>query len=237
MIPLRDTVPSTTVPVVNLALIALNVACFFYQVSLGQHLGQQFVIQHGFIPARMFRQLSHGEPVIATLAPILTSMFLHGGLMHLVGNMLYLYIFGDNVEDRVGHVRYLVFYLSSGFAAAIAQLAGDPTSMLPMIGASGAIAGVTGAYLRFFPTARVVTLVPVFFVLTTIRIPAFLVLIPWFLVQIQGGLASLAQHGSRGGVAFWAHVGGFVLGVLVAPLLRRTHARGEPVRSDWGSWS
>jgi membrane associated rhomboid family serine protease len=226
MIPLRDTVPSTSFPGVTYLLIALNVGVFLLEVSLGSsHAQERFVMQNGFVPARLLYDLRQGVPFTTTFAPVLSSMFLHGGWMHLVGNMLYLFIFGDNVEDRLGHARYLGLYLASGIVAALAQFAGNPASTLPMVGASGAIAGVTGAYLRFYPTARVVTLVPVFFILTTIRVPAFLVLIPWFLMQIQGGLASLGGHGPPGGVAFWAHVGGFVLGLLVGPILSRSPPR------------
>ena len=236
MIPIRDTIASSTVPGITYLLIALNVSVFLFEVSLGSgHAQERFVMQHGFIPARLLHDLAHGAPITTAFAPVVSSMFLHGGWMHLIGNMLYLFIFGDNVEDRLGHVRYLGFYLASGLAAALAQFAGNPTSTLPMVGASGAIAGVTGAYLRFYPTARVVTVVPVFFILTTIQIPAFLVLIPWFLMQIQGGLASLGGHGPPGGVAFWAHVGGFVLGLLVAPWLSRSPSRGT--RRPWSDES
>jgi hypothetical protein len=218
MIPLRDTIPSSTVPVVNLSLIAINVGCFIFVVSLGGS-ASVFVERYGFVPARLVFGLSHHAALGTLAAPIFSSMFLHGGLLHLLGNMLYLHIFGDNVEDRLGHLRYLGLYLASGVVAALVQLAADPASRIPMIGASGAIAGITGAYLTFFPTARIVTLVPIFFFVTTVRIPAFLVLIPWFLLQIQGGLISASGRHGVGGIAFWAHVGGFVAGFVVGQLL------------------
>jgi len=237
MIPIRDSIRSSTFAGVNYLLIAINIGVFMVELSLGSSAAQErFIFQYGFIPARMVRDLHHGAPLREVFLPVLSSMFLHGGLLHIVGNMLYLYIFGDNVEDRVGHGRYLVLYLLSGLAAAFAQFAGNPSSRVPMVGASGAIAGVTGAYLRFFPTARVTTIVPVFFVITTVQIPAFLVLIPWFLFQVQGGLAALGGHGPPGGVAFWAHVGGFILGFLFAPLFRRRSAAGRSIAGvppDW----
>lgn len=206
MIPLRDTVPSARVPVVNYALIAVNVAVFAYEASLGRGL-EQFLFAHGLVP-RSF-----------TFATLFTSMFLHGGLMHLLGNMLFLYIFGDNVEDRLGHARYLVFYLLSGVAAGAVQTLTNPESALPMVGASGAIAGVSGAYFLFFPTARVVTLIPIFFFLQIVEVPAVFFLLIWFLWQLLSGVAALGG-GEAGGVAFWAHVGGFVAGMVLGPTLR-----------------
>ncbi|TMB53688.1 MAG: rhomboid family intramembrane serine protease, partial [Deltaproteobacteria bacterium] len=149
-----------------------------------------------------------------------TSMFLHGGWLHVLGNMLYLYIFGDNVEDRLGHLRYLLFYLLCGCAAGGAQALSGPDSNVPMVGASGAIAGVSGAYFLFFPGARVVTLVPIFFFLQVIEIPAVVFLLIWFVGQLMLGLAALGTHAAAGGVAFWAHVGGFVAGMVLGPTLR-----------------
>ena len=206
MIPLRDTNPPARLPIVNYALIALNVAVFVYELALGPGF-ERFLFTYGLVP-RSF-----------SFTTLVTSMFLHGGLMHLLGNMLFLHIFGDNVEDRLGHVRYLFLYLLSGVAAGAAQTVTNPGSAVPMVGASGAIAGVSGAYLLFFPTARVVTLVPVFFFLQLVEVPALVFLLVWFLWQIFSGVAALGGAGD-GGVAFWAHVGGFVAGMILGPALR-----------------
>lgn len=161
------------------------------------------------------------------LATLVTSMFLHGGLLHVLGNMLYLYIFGDNIEDRLGHARYVVFYLLCGAAAGSFQALMNPTSRLPMIGASGAIAGVSGAYMLFFPSARVVTLVPVFLFLQVVEIPAVVLLLLWFAWQFVSGVATLGTgKAAAEGIAFWAHVGGFLAGMLLGPALRlRTDGR------------
>jgi len=206
MIPLRDTIPSSRVPVVNYAIIAANVVVFLYEASLGNR-ADAFIVHWGLVPRHF------------GFANLLTSMFLHGGWLHLLGNMLYLYIFGDNVEDRLGHVRYLLFYLLCGFAAGGAQALSSPGSNLPMVGASGAIAGVSGAYFLFFPSARVVTLVPIFFFLQVMEVPAVFFLLIWFLWQLMSGVASLGSA-AGGGVAFWAHIGGFVAGMVLGPTLR-----------------
>jgi membrane associated rhomboid family serine protease len=218
MIPIRDNVPASTRPVVTYLLIAANVWVFLHQVSLGPAV-EVFVYRYGLVPRRF---------VAGAFGPLFTSMFLHGGWMHLIGNMLYLHIFGDNVEDRLGHLRYLLMYLMAGMAAGLAQVAIAPTSPLPMVGASGAIAGVTGAYFLFFPHSRVVTLVPIFIFVEVVEIPAFFFLLFWFLFQLMLGFGSLGG-GETGGVAFWAHIGGFVAGMLVGPALaprRRVPRRG-----------
>jgi membrane associated rhomboid family serine protease len=214
MIPLRDTVRSATVPVVTRLLIAVNVGVFLYQSGLGP-AGEAFVRAYGLVP----RRVHLGDPT--TLWPIVSSMFLHGGWMHLLGNMLYLHIFGDNVEDRVGHARYLLLYLLAGAVAGIAQVTINARSTLPMIGASGAIAGVTGAYFLFFPRARVVTLIPVFIFLQIVEVPAVFFLFVWFAFQLMLGIGSLGMDSSGGGVAFWAHVGGFLAGMVLGPMLAR----------------
>jgi len=208
MIPLRDTIPSGRVPIVNYAIIAGNLLVFGYEVSLGGRQADAFIMRWGLVPRHF------------ALANLLTSMFLHGGWLHVLGNMLYLYIFGDNVEDRLGHLRYLLFYLLCGCAAGGAQALSGPDSNVPMVGASGAIAGVSGAYFLFFPGARVVTLVPIFFFLQVIEIPAVVFLLIWFFGQLMLGLAALGSHAAAGGVAFWAHVGGFVAGMVLGPTLR-----------------
>src|SRR5262249_25446992 len=208
MIPLRDTIPSATFPVVNLAIIAANVLVFLYQVSLGPRF-EAFVYTYGLVPRHF------------ALTTLMTSMFLHGGWFHLLGNMLYLYIFGDNVEDRLGHVRYLLFYLLCGAAAGAAQAWTSPPSGLPMVGASGAIAGVSGAYLLFFPTSRVVTLVPIFLFVQVVEVPAVFFLAIWFVWQFVSGVATLGDRSGVGGVAFWAHIGGFVAGGCLGSALGR----------------
>ena len=180
---------------------------FLYELSLGRRF-DAFLFTYGLVP-RDF-----------ALTSLVTSTFLHGGWLHLLGNMLYLYIFGDNVEDRLGHVRYLVFYLLCGMAAGAAQAWTSPHSGLPMVGASGAIAGVSGAYFLFFPTSRVVTLVPIFFFLQVVELPAVYFLLIWFIWQVLSGVATLGDRSGMGGVAFWAHVGGFVTGMILGPALR-----------------
>jgi membrane associated rhomboid family serine protease len=211
MIPLRDTIPSSGVPLVNYLIIGTNVGVFLYEVSLGRH-AEAFLYAYGLVP-RDF-----------ALPRLVTSMFLHGGLGHLLGNMLYLYIFGDNVEDRLGHLRYALFYLLCGVAAGAAQALTSPASAVPMVGASGAIAGVSGAYLLFFPHSRVVTLVPVFFFLQVVEVPAVFFLALWFVWQLAFGVSTIGRN-AAGGVAFWAHIGGFVVGMLLGPAIRARRPR------------
>jgi membrane associated rhomboid family serine protease len=189
-----------------------NLLIFFYQLSLGDQL-EPFVFIHGLVPAQFF---SWDQPLLDRLSPLFTAMFLHGGWFHVLGNMLYLWIFGGNVEDRLGHLRYLIFYILSGFGGALIQAFIDPHSPIPMIGASGAIAGVLGGYLILFPYARVVTLVPFFFFLQIVEIPAFAFLFFWVLIQFLNGTAAIS-HTSHitGGVAWWAHIGGFFSGILL----------------------
>lgn len=222
MIPLRDDNPSQSVPVVTRTLIALNALAFFYQLSLGPMLGA-FVQYWGMVPLRFAYAFAGMEPVAPTVATAFTSMFLHGGWVHLLGNLWYLWIFGDNVEDRLGHWRFLLFYLAGGLAAALAHMLFDLGSPVPTVGASGAIAAVLGAYAGMFPRARVVTLVPIFFFFQIIALPAMLVLGLWFVVQIFTGTLSI---GAGGGVAWWAHIGGFVFGMAVVLIGRRRGARG-----------
>jgi len=225
MIPLRDTIPSETAPVVTRLLIAANVLVFLHQAGLGHYGGEAFIRTYGLVPRRV-----HLDRV-DTLSPLVTSMFLHGGWLHLLGNMLYLHIFGDNVEDRLGHVRYLAFYLTTGIVAGIAQVTINPHSALPMVGASGAIAGVTGAYFLFFPRARVVTLVPIFIFLQIVELPAVFFLLFWFAFQLLLWIGSLGTDTAMGGVAFWAHVGGFLGGMVLGPML--APPRPRTVRPAW----
>jgi membrane associated rhomboid family serine protease len=209
MFPLRDVIPTRTWPVVTVGLIALNAAIFVYQQTLGDLALERFVREWGLVPA------------VFAWDRVVTSMFLHGGWAHIGGNMLYLWIFGDNVEDRLGHGRYLVFYLLCGAAAALAQTAFHPRSAIPMIGASGAISGVLGAYLLLFPHSRVLTLVPILIFIQLIEVPAILLLGLWFLMQLLSGLGSLATQADMGGIAFWAHVAGFVAGVVLVHVFKQ----------------
>ena len=220
MIPLHDDNPTTLRPVVTVALIAACVAAFLWQLSLGQAGYRRAVYSLGFIPAVFFgeRVLAPELAVVPPALTLVTSMFLHGGLWHLLGNMLYLWIFGNNVEDAMGHARFVAFYLLCGIAAALGQGILDPGSTIPMIGASGAISGVLGAYLLLYPHARVLVLIPLGFFSQLVRVPAVLVLGLWFLIQI---VSSLAADPSRGGVAWFAHIGGFLAGMALIPFFKR----------------
>jgi len=215
MIPFKDNIPSRTFPIVTVLLILANVLAFFYELSLGRYL-EPFLMQYGVFPAAVFG--SHQLVVL----PFFTSMFLHGGWLHLIGNMWYLWIFGDNIEDRLGHFTYLVFYLLCGLGAGITHTFLNSQVAVPSIGASGAIAGVLGAYLVSYPGARVLTLLPIFVFWQIIEIPAIIVLGLWFLLQFAYGAASLAAAtASAGGVAWWAHVGGFVIGMILVNFFPR----------------
>jgi membrane associated rhomboid family serine protease len=228
VIPIRDTIPSRNAPIVTLGLIAVNILVFLHEVALGPYL-ERFVYAYGLVPARLVYW--PGNPLdVERFLPVLTSMFWHGGWMHLFGNMLYLWIFGDNVEDKLGHARFLLFYLLSGIAAALTQVALSPDSTLPTVGASGAIAGVLGAYLVSFPRGRVLTLVPIFFLPWLVEIPAVAFLALWFVGQLLSAFVSLGAP-ATGGVAWWAHVGGFVAGMVLVKVMapsRRPLLRGEP---------
>ncbi len=218
MIPLHDDNPTTRFPYVTIGLIAACTLVFLWQQSLPPGAAQQVVYSYGMIPAVLFGEarLSADLAAVPAMVSVLTSMFMHGGWMHLIGNMLYLWIFGNNIEDATGHGRFIAFYLLCGVAAAMSQALQDPASAVPMIGASGAIGGVLGAYALLFPRARVLVLVPLGFFITTIRIPALLVLGFWFVLQfVQSAMAPAGA----GGVAYWAHIGGFLAGlVLIVPL-------------------
>jgi membrane associated rhomboid family serine protease len=199
---------------VTICLIGLNTLVFLYEVMLPAGARDQFILQGALVPYELTRQF--GLPVVGDL---LTSMFLHGGWLHFLSNMLYLWIFGDNVEDRMGRLPYLLFYLLAGVAASLAQVAMDPVSEIPSIGASGAIAGVLGAYLVMFPRARVRTLVIVFYFIRFVELPAIVVLGMWFILQIFNGVASIGEV-ATGGVAWFAHIGGFALGLLAGLLFK-----------------
>jgi membrane associated rhomboid family serine protease len=236
MIPLKDDVPGRSVPVVTVVLIGLNALAFLYQLSLGIDAGgpgaaaaQAFVFEFGVIPCRLTGtcQATLAGPVGDFPHPwltILTSMFLHGGLFHIGGNMLYLWIFGNNVEDTLGHGRFLLFYLAAGAAAAVGQTLVNPTSPIPMIGASGAVSGVLGAYLLLFPYATILTLVTFGFFIRFLHVPAVIVLGFWIVVQLVNGYITFSAQASgraeSGGVAWFAHIGGFLAGMLLLFLLR-----------------
>lgn len=224
MIPLRDDLPTRTTPVVTVGLIAVNVLVFLYEISLGP-AAEEFVFAFGAIPSNLVRGLEGGAPAIGAASSVLTSMFLHGGFMHVAGNMLYLWIFGNNIEDVMGHVRFIFFYLICGVLAAYSHALTDPASHVPMIGASGAVSGVLGAYLLLFPHAKVLTLVPLGFFIQIIHIPAVLVLGIWFLVQTFSGLFS---GGQAGGIAWFAHIGGFLAGMaLIYPFKKKQRQRRQ----------
>ena len=223
MIPLRDDNPIRTRPVVTIALIVLCTLVFLWQLSLSANGQQQAAYLFGFIPAVLFGNARLEGQWIPAGATILTAMFLHGGWLHLIGNMLYLWIFGDNIEDRLGRGRFAAFYFACGAVAALGQGVADPQSEVPMIGASGAISGVLGAYLVLYPRARVLVLLPLLFFVTAVRVPALVVLGIWFAAQLLSSL--VAAPGSGGGVAFAAHVGGFVAGVAFIRLFLRNRRR------------
>jgi membrane associated rhomboid family serine protease len=210
MIPLRDVIPSRTRPGVTITLIALNIAVYLFALFLTDQSREAFLYTFGLVPAYF------------SIVNVFTAMFVHGGFMHLAGNMLFLWIFGDNVEDRVGHGRFVVFYLLCGFAAAIAQTVLNRNSPVPMVGASGAIAGVMGAYLVLYPHSRILMLFP--FPVFVFELPAVVFLVMWFVVQFLNGINQLPafeRNALSGGVAFWAHVMGFVSGVLLVLVMRR----------------
>jgi membrane associated rhomboid family serine protease len=230
VIPLRDENPSGTPPIVTIAFIVLCVLVFLWQLSFGADGGNRIVYALGVVPAVLLGQgqLPADLSLVAPWMTIFTSMFMHGGWMHLIGNMLYLWIFGDNVEDSMGHGRFVAFYLLCGAAAVFAQALPDPSSTVPMVGASGAISGVLGAYLLLYPHARVLVVIPFGFYLHSMRIPAGLVLVLWFGLQLLSN--TMAQAG-QGGVAFRAHIGGFVAGMILIPIFKQRRVR---LRLPWG---
>ena len=236
MIPLRDTVPSVRFPAVTIGLIVVNAFVFLFELSNTRGLDAVFY-QWGIVPCAFTStcpprlRIPGGFLLLPQHLPyltILSSMFLHGGWMHIIGNMWFLWIFGDNVEDRMGRAGFLCFYLLSGLAAGVLHIVFNPSSRVPTVGASGAIAGVMGAYLLLFPKARVLTLVPIFIFLQTMELPAVFFLGFWFLTNLLSGIGSLAAHTGAGGVAWWAHIGGFLVGLLWAlPLRRREDRRSQ----------
>lgn len=269
MIPIRDDIPSSITPVVNYAMIGICTAVFLFQLSRGDQV-ERFIEQYGMIPARIAhpdRPIFVEEQAYERLGPyvrpvrvrrevpsppfnpiftMLTCIFLHGGWLHIIGNMLFLYIFGDNVEDRFGHVGYFFFYIGMGVAASVTHFLSEPNSVVPTVGASGAIAGVMGAYILLYPHARVLIIVPIFIILEFIELPAWMMLGIWFLMQLFSGTAAITS-GAVGGVAWWAHIGGFAVGaaltfglraagLLHAPKIRVAPTRRAFSRSRQAPW-
>jgi membrane associated rhomboid family serine protease len=224
VIPLRDANPTRRTPIVTLALIGACFIAFAYELGVLASNGEagldRFFLDYGVVPAELTRSLANGAWLSLPVLAVLTSLFLHGGWLHLLGNMLYLWIFGNNVEDRLGRPLFLGFYLLGGVVAGLAQVAISPDSTVPLIGASGAIAATLGAYLVLFPRARILSLVFLGFFYQLIEVPALLVLGFWFVLQLIDGVASLGATNAQGGVAFFAHIGGFVAGALVAAVIR-----------------
>jgi membrane associated rhomboid family serine protease len=216
MIPLRDVIPSRTTPWITYLLIALNVLVFFFELSLDSKDVAEFIFAFGLVPAEF------------NWVNVITAMFVHGGWIHLGGNLLSLWIFGDNIEDRMGHVRYLVFYLLAGVVGNLAQVAAIPNSSVPLVGASGAIAGVMGAYLVLFPYSRILVMIFLFVFIDVVEIPAVFFLAFWFFMQLLSGVGQLAKVPGAN-VGFWAHVGGFLTGVIGVWIFRKP----ERQRAEW----
>jgi rhomboid family protein len=236
MIPIRDTVPRQNLPIVTWILIFINGVVFFFELTMPPPMLEQFFHLFGIVPARYTHPdwaVWVGFP-IDNYWPFLTSMFLHGGWLHIIGNMWALWIFGDNVEDRMGPFRFAVFYVLCGIVAGVTHALTNPNSTIPSVGASGAIAGVMGAYFVLFPRARVVVLLPILFLPFFFELPAFLYLGFWILMQFFSGTLSLAAPGDVGGVAWWAHVGGFASGVVLQFFfVRRAPAYRRPARDEY----
>lgn len=241
MIPLHDDNPTRITPIVTISLIVASTLIFFYQISLGFEGGQLFVYRYGAIPAVVFGHESLPREVMAIPASfsLMTSMFLHGGFLHLIGNMLYLWIFGNNIEDAMGHGRFILFYLITGIVAAMSHAMIDSNSVVPMIGASGAISGILGAYLLLYPRAHVLVVVPIWIFIRFFYVPAGFVLAFWFMLQLISGTASVGSGG--GGVAWFAHIGGFIAGMVLIGFFKHRGVRffnPPPRRSSryYSSW-
>ena len=241
MIPLRDRNPTRRTPVVTIGLIAACFVAFAIELSVtaagGDPALERFFEQLGAVPADITRALEHGDYFSRAILGMFTSMFLHGGWLHILGNMLFLWIFGNNVEDRMGRIPFLLFYLVGGITAALTQVVIDPRSAVPLVGASGAIAAALGAYIVLFPGARILSLVFLGFFYQLLEVPALIILGFWFVLQLISGVGSLGGDTAQGGVAFFAHIGGFALGVVVGLLLRVVGAgtaRGRPSYGPMG---
>lgn len=243
MIPITDSNPTRRFPIVNLSLIAISIIVFISELSLPTRALDRFIATWGVIPSNIIFALANPFEVSPLVwLTLITSQFLHGGWAHIIGNMLFLWVFGDNIENALGHFSYLIFYLFAGIAAAFVQVLVMGPSRIPTIGASGAIAGVLGAYLILYPTARVGILVPVFFILWTIDLPALLVIGWWFVQQFFYGIGSLSSA-AVGGVAFWAHIGGFIAGLgMIIPFIGRASRRRRtrfnyPIDNPGAKWN
>lgn len=238
MIPLRDSVRSQRFPIVNLLFIAVNILVFLYEMRLGRGL-EEFFYTFGLVPTHFHYLGTQAAGLFSRMIPVFTSMFIHGGWLHLIGNMWFLWVFGDNIEDRLGHIRYILFYFLCGIVAGLAQVSIIPDSQVPMVGASGAVAGVLAAYVLFYPRAQIRTLLFLFIFIEIIHLPALVFIGIWFLFQFAAGVGSLGTRPDMvQGVAWWAHVGGFAAGFLLAMLLgnRRRIKRRRVVRDEVLPW-
>ena len=219
MIPLRDNLPTRHVPIVTLLLIGINAYAFLKLFWMGPYVGQRYLLYYGLVPCSLTGSCQVPGRAFSPEVTLFTSMFVHAGFFHVAGNMLYLWIFGNNIEDAMGRVRFLVFYLLCGLGAAYAQILMGPGSRIPMVGASGAVSGVLGAYLLLFPHARVLTLIPIFFFVQIVEIRAVFVLVFWIVIQLLNGFLTFSQEG--GGVAWFAHIGGFAAGCILIGLFKK----------------
>lgn len=226
MIPIRDEIKSHRTPIVNYALVVINVLVFLWMFLNSANL-ESIYYEYALIPANFLNGIDMGD-----ITDLFTSMFMHGGWMHLIGNMLYLWIFGDNIEDRLGHIGYLLFYLAGGLAAALLQTLISPSSQIPMLGASGAIAAVLGAYLVMYPNSRVYTFIPIGFYARVRLMPAIVVLGFWFLLQLINGVGSLGAL-EEGGTAYFAHIGGFIFGLIIGWLFKKRGFDPQPAPPSW----
>ncbi len=225
MIPIRDRNPSGTFPYVTIGIIIVNILIFLYELSLGSGLGE-FIMKFGVVPLKVsYYSQVPGLSFINTFFPFISSMFLHGGFVHLIGNMWFLWIFGDNIEDKLGHFKFTAFYFLCGIIASSVHVFFNSQSNVPCVGGSGAIAGVLGAYMITFPHARVVTIVPLFVFIQVMELPAIFVLGFWFVIQFFNGAASITASASGAGVAWWAHIGGFAAGVIILYIIHIFSAR------------
>ena len=234
MLPIRDDNPTKTFPVVNVTLIAVNAVVFLIQFFSGSN-SAAFFSKYGLTPIEITRGVDVGPTLHPVYLTFLTSIFVHAGFAHIVGNMLYLWIFGDNVEDRMGHVRYLIFYLLVGLGASLVHVLISPSSRIPTVGASGAISGVLGAYLVLFPRAKVIALVIFGFFFRLVRVNALIILGFWIVYQLIFGIASIGARGAVGGTAWFAHIGGFFVGVALVKLFARKPKAPETVDTLFGS--
>ncbi|WP_096893548.1 rhomboid family intramembrane serine protease [Candidatus Scalindua japonica] len=232
MIPIRDRNPSGTFPYITIGIIVINVFIFLYELSLGSDLNK-FINQYGVVPIKITHYYrTSNSTLIETFFPFISSTFLHAGFIHLIGNMWFLWIFGDNIEDKLGHVKYLAFYILCGIIGSSFHVFFYSRSEIPCIGASGAIAAVLGAYMITFPRAKVITIVPIFFFIQIIELPAIIVLGFWLLIQFFNGTVSIMASRPDSGVAWWAHIGGFISGIVLFSIMRVLFVR-KPVRRSY----